>query len=76
MKGLGYFMHYVHKFINIIKMGLICTVVSFVILNGSLSSPNYGQQELNLKSSLLISIGLGASIRMVKFERKKVNNYT
>jgi hypothetical protein len=69
-------MHNIHVFINVIKIGAICTVMSFIILSSTFSSYRYGQQELNLKSSIIISVGLGASIRMVKLEKNKVNNYT
>jgi hypothetical protein len=69
-------MHYYQKLINIIKIGVISLVITFIIITSTLSSPKCGQQELNLKSSVLISVGLGTSIGMVKFDRKKVNNYT
>jgi hypothetical protein len=69
-------MHCFQKLIRIIKVGIIGFVLSFIIVNSALPESNCGQQELNLKSSVLISFGFGASICMVKDNRKKMNNYT
>jgi hypothetical protein len=69
-------MHYLQKFISIFKIGIICLVLSFIIVSSTLPTQKCGQQELNLKSSILISVGFGASICMVKADKKKVNNYT
>lgn len=75
-RGLGIFMQCYQKLIHIIKLGIIGFVLSFIIISSALPATNCGQQELNLKSSILISIGFGASICMVKDNRRKVNNYT
>jgi hypothetical protein len=72
-------MHRLHHKYQIIQYTIIFSVLSFLLFCSLVIKPIPGPQELSLKSSVLISIGLGASFCMLKNNRnkeKKIKHYT
>jgi hypothetical protein len=64
---------YIKKIGAVMKAAFVCTVLSFILVFSILRLPiEEGRQEFNFKSATVISVGLGASFRMVQSKRKKV----
>ncbi|MHB8131207.1 MAG: hypothetical protein ACYDEX_19675 [Mobilitalea sp.] len=57
----------------VMKAAFVCTILSFILVFCILRLPiEEEQQEFNFQSAMVISVGLGASFRMVQSNRKKV----
>ena len=66
-------MQYIKKIGAVMKATFVCIVLSFVLLFCILRLPVEAErQDFNFKSATVISVGLGASFRMVQSNRKKV----
>jgi len=63
---------YFKKIGAVMKAAFICIILSFILLFCIIQVPIEAErQDFNFKSAAVISVGLGASFRLVQSNRKK-----